>query len=109
MLLHGPESLLFVPTTQLSICHATTSLYSIHLSIYRMIQLQELGLNTNMSLVHHHVARVRTRTSCKKPFFWGGEFFHVWQLIQKIFVKKNKEPKLPDFKEMFSEIDIFRQ
>ncbi len=82
-----------------------------------MIQLQELGLNTNMSLVHHHVARVRTRTSCKKPFFWGGEFFQVWQpkkenpvqLIQKIFVKKNKEPKLPDFKEMFSEIDIFRQ
>ncbi len=104
------ESLLFVPTTQLSICHATTSLCSIYLSIYRMIQLQELGLNTNMSLVHHHVAHVRTRTCCKKPFFGGVIFHQVWQpkkenpvqLIQKIFVNKKKEPKLPDFKEMFS-------
>ncbi len=44
-----------------------------------MIQLQELGLNTNMSLVHHHVAHVRTRTCCKKPFFWGVNFHQVWQ------------------------------
>jgi len=113
MLLHEQESLLFVPTTQLSICHATTSLCSIYLSIYRMIQLQELGLNTNMSLVHHHVAHVRTRTCCKKPFFGGVNFHQVWQpkkenpvqLIQKIFVNKKKEPKLPDFKEMLINLD----
>jgi hypothetical protein len=97
MLLHEQESLLFVPTTQLSICHATNVSVSLfYLSIYCMIQLQELGLNTNMSLVHHHVAHVRTRTCCKKPFFPEVNFHQVWQpkkenpaqLIQKIFVNK---------------------
>ncbi len=82
-----------------------------------MIQLQELGLNTNMSLVHHHVAHVRTRTCCKKPFFFGGEFSPSLATQRrkpsathsKDFCEQKKEPKLPDFKEMFSEFDTFRQ
>jgi hypothetical protein len=40
---------------------------------------------------------------------WQPKKENPVQLIQKIFVNKIKEQKLPDFKEMFSEIDIFRQ
>jgi hypothetical protein len=53
----------------------------------------------------------------KSPFFWGGEFSPSLatpkrkpsETHSKDFCEQKKEPKLPDFKEMFSEIDIFRQ